>query len=297
MTGKPGPPPDPTSATQLRALFRRHGFRPRRSLGQTFLVDANIVRKIVSAAAISPGDSVLEVGPGAGAVTQHLLRAAGRVAAIEIDRVLVEVLKETVGESAEVICADVLAAPLEELLDQPPGRPWKVVANLPYSITGPAILRLLEARGWISDMIVMVQAEVAERLAAPPGSRKRGWLTVVTEIGCETNLIGRVSRNCFWPRPGVDSAILRLAVRRPPLVAADRENVLHDVVKAAFATRRKTVLNALSHAVNLELSKEAARTLLESCGVQPDLRAEALSAQDFLRLAEAVGTTPEGRSP
>ncbi len=297
MTGKPAAPPDPTSVAQLRALFRRYRFRPRRSLGQTFLTDANIVRKIVSAAGISPQDSVLEIGPGAGAVTQHLLRAAGRVAAIEIDRVLVEVLKETVGAGTEVICADVLKVPLDEVLGQQESRLWKVVANLPYSITGPAILRLLEARRWISDMIVMVQAEVAERLTAPPGSRQRGWLTVLMEICCEGSLIGRVSRNCFWPRPGVDSAILRFTVRRPPLVAADRERVLHEVIKAAFGTRRKTVLNALSHAVNLELSKEAARTLLEGCGVQPDLRAEALSAQDFLRLAEAVGARAEGRTP
>jgi len=296
MTGQMAGCPNPTSVSQLQALFRQHGFRPRRSLGQTFLVDANIVRKIIAAAAISSDDRALEIGPGAGAVTQALA-AAGRVVAIEIDPVLVEVLKETVGEGAEVICADVLAVPLEEVLGRPSGRPWKVVANLPYSITGPAVVQLLQARRWISAMVVMVQAEVGERLLAPPGSRQRGWLTVFAEICCETKLVARVSRNCFWPRPKVDSAILGLAVRRPSLVPPEREALLQEVIKAAFSTRRKTVVNALSQASRLGLSKEPARALLERCGIRPELRAEALSAEDFLRLTEAVEAAGEGRSP
>lgn len=289
--------PNPTSVSQLQALFRQHGFHPRRSLGQTFLVDANIVRKISAAAAISSDDRVLEIGPGAGAVTQALAAVAGRVVAIEIDPVLVQVLKETVGEGAEVISADVLAAPLEEVLGRPSGRLWKVVANLPYSITGPAVVQLLQARRWISAMAVMVQEEVAERLLAPPGSRQRGWLSVFAEICCETKLVARVSRNCFWPRPRVDSAILGLAVRRPSLVPPEREALLQEVIKAAFSTRRKTVVNALSQASRLGLSKEPARALLERCGIRPELRAEALSAEDFLRLTEAVEAAGEGRSP
>ena len=300
MTSPPVGSPEPTAVSQLRALLRQHGFRPRRSLGQTFLVDANIVRKIVSAADISPEDSVLEIGPGAGAVTRGLVAEAGRVVAVEIDPVLVAVLKETVGEAAEVICADVLTVALGEVIGgEPPNgqarRLWKVVANLPYSITGRAMVLLLGARRWISGMVVMVQAEVAERLLAPPGSRQRGWLSVFAEICCEAKLVGRVSRNCFWPRPKVDSAILGLAVRRPSLVSPEREALLQEVVKGAFSTRRKTVVNALSRAGKLGLPKELVHSLLEQCGIRPELRAEALSAEEFLRLTEAVEAAGEGR--
>ena len=293
MTVQPAGGADPSSVGRLRALLRQYGFRPRRSLGQIFLVDANIVRKIVSAADLSADDSVLEIGPGAGGVTRHLAAAAGRVVAIEIDPVLVEVLRETVGEAAEVICGDVLAVDLGAAMGGQPDRPWKVVANLPYSITGPALVRLLEARRWISEMVVMVQAEVAERLLAAPGSRERGWLTAFAEICCEMRSVGSVSRNCFWPRPKVDSAILGMRVRRPALMAPEREALVQEVIKAAFSTRRKTVVNALSQAARVGLTKDRVRSLLEQCGILPELRAEALSAEDFLRLAEAVEAATE----
>lgn len=285
--------PDAASPAQLRALFRRYGFRPRRSFGQTFLIDGNIARKIVSAAEIAPEDRVLEVGPGGGAVTQYLT-CARRVVAVEIDPVLVEVLKETVGDRVEVICADVLTAPLEEILGEEPGPRWKVVTNLPYSITGPAIVRLLQARERIERMVIMVQMEVAERLVAAPGSRQRGWLTVLVETLTEARLVGRVSRNCFWPRPKVDSAILALTVRHPSPISRAEEARLTRVLKAAFGTRRKLVVNALAQGSELGLTRESARALLEQCGVEPGLRAEALAAEDFLRLARAVGERAEG---
>jgi 16S rRNA (adenine1518-N6/adenine1519-N6)-dimethyltransferase len=280
---------DTASARQLRALLDRRGFRPRKSLGQTFLVDGNIVRKIVETAQISRADSVVEIGAGAGAVTGALVEAAGRVVAIEIDPVLVDVLREVVADRAEIMLADVLEVAWPEALGASPRGQWKVVANLPYSITGPAILRLLEARDWLARLVIMVQREVAERLVAQPGERARGQLSVLVQAACEVRVAGQVSRNCFWPRPKVDSSILALEVRRPALVRPDLEPVYRQLVQAAFATRRKTVLNALAHGRGTEeLGKELVRLLLERCGIAPGLRAEDLGTEDFLRLAEAM---------
>lgn len=286
---------DPTSARQLRAVLARHGLRPRRSLGQTFLVDANIVRRIVEVAQVSAADSVLEIGAGAGAVTRALMEAAGRVVAVEVDPVLVGVLREVLGERTEVVQADVLEVAWPAVLGASARGQWKVVTNLPYAITGPAILRLLEAREWLTRMVIMVQREVARRLAAGPGVRARGHLSVLVQAACEVQVVGQVSRNCFWPRPQVDSTILALEVRRPALVPPALEPVFRALVQAAFATRRKTVLNALTSALGAELGKGQMRSLLERCGIAPELRAEDLSTGDFLRLAEAVADRPRER--
>jgi len=287
---------DPTSGPQLRAVLSKHGFRPRRSLGQTFLTDGNIVRKVVTLAGIGEDDAVVEIGAGAGAMTRVLASVARRVVAIEIDPVLVGVLEQMLSGRAEVMRADVLAVAWEKVFGPQSRGRWIVVANLPYSITGPAILRLLEARDWVQRIVIMVQREVAERIVAPPGGRTRGLLSVVVETTCQANLVAHVSRNCFWPRPKVDSALLYLVVRHPPLIAPALEPIFQQLVRAAFATRRKTMLNALANASELGLSKQSARALLDQCQVGADLRAEALAATDFCRLTEAMarlrGTLP-----
>ena len=278
--------PDPTSPTVLRELFRDHDFHPRRSLGQTFLTDANIVGKIVAAAELSGREPVLEIGPGAGAVTRALVAAAPRVLAIEIDRTLIAVLRDTVGEPVEILNADVLTVDWEQTLGGE-GR-WRVVANLPYAITGPAILQLLSARRYVDRLVIMVQLEVAERLLAPPGGRQRGLLSVLVQAACEVKSVWRVSRTCFWPQPRVDSEILALAVRRPSLVPESVAPVFARVVHAGFATRRKMLVNALAHSPELGLTKDDARSALISCGIDPDRRAETLSEMEFLRLAEVL---------
>jgi 16S rRNA (adenine1518-N6/adenine1519-N6)-dimethyltransferase len=278
--------PDPTSPTVLRDLFRDHDFRPRRSLGQTFLTDANIVGKIVAAAQLSGREPVLEIGPGAGAVTRALVDIAPRVMAIEIDRTLIGVLRATVGERVEVIHADVLTVDWEQTLGGE-GR-WRVVANLPYAITGPAILHLLSAHRYVDRLVIMVQREVAERLLAPPGGRQRGLLSVLVQAACEAEPVWRVSRTCFWPQPQVDSEVLALTVRRPPLVPEPMEPMFARVVHAGFATRRKMLVNALAQSPDLGLTKDDARGALISCDIDPDRRAETLSEMEFLRLAEAV---------
>lgn len=278
--------PDPTSPTVLRQLFRDHGFRPRRSLGQTFLTDSNIVSKIVSAAELTGLEPVLEIGPGAGAVTRSLVAVASRVFAIEIDPTLIAILRETVGERLDVMHADVLSVSWDQVLSGE-GR-WRVVANLPYAITGPAILQLLAARKYVDRLVIMVQLEVAERLTAPPGGRQRGLLSVLVQAACEARPVWRVPRTCFWPQPQVDSEIIALNMRRPPLVPESLETMFRRVVHAGFATRRKTLLNALAHSSDLRLSKDDARAILTSCAIDPGRRAETLDEVEFLRLAESI---------
>jgi 16S rRNA (adenine1518-N6/adenine1519-N6)-dimethyltransferase len=269
-------------------LFREHNFRPRRGLGQTFLVDANIVRKIVRAAELTRDGPVLEVGAGAGSVTRELIRSGGRVLAIEIDPKLVEILAQTVGGAAEIVRADVLTVDWDELLGGEKSGAWRAVANLPYAVTGPAILRLLDAHKWLKRLIIMVQQEVAERLTAVPGTRARGMLTVLAEATCHLQVKGEVPRTCFWPQPRVDSTMLALTFRRPQPLSEDRRAIFFRVVKAAFAARRKTLTNALSGATGTGLSKQQATSVLSEVGIEGALRAEDLSVAEFLRLTEAI---------
>jgi 16S rRNA (adenine1518-N6/adenine1519-N6)-dimethyltransferase len=307
--------PDPTSPSQLRALFRRYGFRPRRRLGQTFLVDANVAGKIVRAAQLTGAQSVLEIGPGAGAVTRLLVQQARRVVAVEVDPVLVAMLGETAGPEVEVVEADFLTVDLDSVLashtraprvaqasacpDEPriaraspcdaqTKETWRCVANLPYAITGPAIMRLLEAASWFDRMVIMVQQEVAQRLLAPAGDRARGLLTVLAEASCQVSAVGQVSRRCFYPRPQVDSTILSFAVRRPPSIPPGVMPFFERVVKAAFSTRRKTLANALSGPSGLGLKKQDAILLLSQSGIAPGRRAESLSADEFMALTKRL---------
>lgn len=279
---------DPLVPAQLRLLFRKHEFRPRRRLGQTFLVDRNIAHKIVRAAELTGEEEVIELGAGAGAVTSVLTRSARRVVAVEVDPTLVAMLRETVGSAAEIVHADLLTLKWADILGAERCGSWQVVANLPYAITGPAILKLLQGADWFADMVIMVQEEVAERLLAEPGNRNRGLLTVLVEAAAEVSSLGRVSRTCFFPRPRVDSTILRLSLRRPGLVPAQLADDFGAVVRAAFSSRRKTLANALSQGTGSKLPKEEAALVLSDCGIDPSRRAETVSAQEFLHLAKAL---------
>jgi 16S rRNA (adenine1518-N6/adenine1519-N6)-dimethyltransferase len=183
---------------------------------------------------------------------------------------------------------DVLGVTWEALLGGAERGAWICVANLPYAITGPAIIRLLDAHEWFAQLVVMVQQEVAERLLAPAGDRTRGIPTVLAEATCDLRVVGQVPRTCFWPRPRVDSTVLALAVRRPQPVPERMRPTFLRVVKAAFGTRRKTLTNALAHSPDLSLSKEEARAVLSDAGIDGGLRAEGLDVDAFRRLTEAV---------
>lgn len=282
------------SPGKLISFMKAKGLSPRKSLGQNFLVDANIARKIVEKAELTPEDIVVEIGPGLGALTQELARRAGLVIALEIDRGLVAALREIVTgiENVCLVEGDALKTDFDELVREVlgvedrgrlPG--YKIVANLPYCITSPLLVHLLGNNFNIQYLVVMLQAEVAERLVARPGVKDYGTLTVFVQYFAEPQIIMRVPRTVFYPRPEVDSAVVRLVVRpQPPVDIEDREFFFR-VVRAAFAQRRKTLANALR---TLTSAREPVEAALSEAGIAPLRRAETLSLEEFVRLSRSL---------
>ena len=269
----------------VRRLAAATGVRPTKRLGQNFVVDANTVRRIVRAAELAPDDVVVEVGPGLGSLTLGLLADVGRVVAVEVDPALAEALPRTVTERAPA-CLDrlhVLAADALQLMAVPGAPPTALVANLPYNVAVPVVLHLLDALPSLRTGLVMVQAEVAERLVAPPGSRVYGVPSVKVAWWATATRAGSVPRSVFWPVPNVDSALVRMVRRPPPETTADRAEVFA-VVDAAFAQRRKSLRAALAGwAGSAPLAEEA----LRAAGVDPRARGESLDVATFARIAEA----------
>lgn len=284
--------PKVTVPSELRRLLAEYGIRPSKRLGQSFLVDANIVANILAAADIGGDDKVFEVGPGAGALTVALAERAGTVVALELDRRLVGLLRGRLGEARNVRIeqGDILKVDLRALLG---GGIWKLVANLPYSVIGPAIARLTQQRPMFSLMVLMVQREVAQRLAAPPGGRQYGVLSVLVQAQMRVEMIARVGRTCFYPQPQVDSSLVRLTPLDKPAVAADIEPVFAGVVRAVFRQRRKMLANSLAGAAELGLGRDAAKHALAAAGIEGARRAESLSIEEFTRLARAVAAETE----
>lgn len=265
---------------EIRALAADLGVRPTKTLGQNFLHDANTIRRIVRTAALRPGDTVLEVGPGLGSLTLGLLDAGHAVTAIEVDPVLAGRLPETV--AARLPSSAVTVVTGDALRVAVPGAPDALVANLPYNIAVPVVLRLLEDVPSLRCGLVLVQAEVAERLAAPPGSKVYGVPSVKTAWYAAATRAGRVSRSVFWPVPNVDSALVRLVRRPPPDTIASRAEVFA-AIDAAFAQRRKTLRSALAGWAG---SAPAAEQALHAAGIDPSARGETLDVTAFARLVE-----------
>jgi 16S rRNA (adenine1518-N6/adenine1519-N6)-dimethyltransferase len=275
----------------VRDLAGRLGIRPTKTLGQNFVVDPGTVRRIAARSGVGPDDVVVEVGPGLGSLTLALLATGARVVAVEIDPVLAAQLPQTVAQrrpdlagALEVVTADALAAP-----DLPGAPPTALVANLPYNVAVPVLLTMLERLPSLATALVMVQAEVADRLAAPPGSRTYGIPSVKAAWYADVRPAGTVGRSVFWPVPNVDSALVRL-VRRTPPASAPREDVFA-CVDAAFAQRRKTLRAALAGWAG---SPARAEEVLRAAGVDPGLRGERLGVEDFARIAaaRAAGSGP-----
>jgi 16S rRNA (adenine1518-N6/adenine1519-N6)-dimethyltransferase len=271
-------------AGDVRALAERLGVRPTKRLGQNFVIDANTVRRIVTAAAVGPDDVVLEVGPGLGSLTLALLAAADRVVAVEVDGVLAAALPATVAERAPDAARrlDVVRADALRVTDLPGPPPTAFVANLPYNVAVPVVLHVLETFPSVDSGLVMVQAEVADRIVAPPGSRTYGAPSVKIGWYAEARRAGSIGRNVFWPAPNVDSALVRLVRRPPPKTAASREEVFA-TVDAAFAQRRKSLRAALSGWAG---SAALAEQCLRAAGIDPAARGESLDVGAFARLAE-----------
>ena len=282
---------DLTDIKTIKALLARHGFHFSKSMGQNFLIADWVPRDIAEAAWLDEGCGVLEIGPGIGPLTVQLAQRAGRVAAIELDRALLPILAETLAgyPNAQVIPGDVMKLDLAALAaEQFPGMAVKACANLPYNITTPVITKLLEA-GCFQSITVMIQREVARRICAEPDSADRGAFSLFCQYHAQCELLFDVGPECFLPAPKVTSSVIRLIPRSQPPVDADPE-ALFRLVKAAFAQRRKTLLNALSAAYGSRLSKDELRQAILDCGLPETVRGERLSLEEFSHLANILQT-------
>ena len=277
------PPPALLGPAEVREIAGRLGTRPTKTLGQNFVIDPNTVRRIVRTAEVGPDDVVLEVGPGLGSLTLGLLAEASSVVAVEIDPVLAGELEATVATRAATYARGLTVVTADALrlthLDGPP--PTALVANLPYNVAVPVLLHLLATFPTVRRVLVMVQAEVADRLAAPPGSRVYGVPSVKAAWHADVRRAGAVGRNVFWPAPNVDSGLVAMTRREPPTTTATRDEVFA-VVDAAFAQRRKTLRAALAGWAG---SPAAAEQALRAAGIDPQARGEALDVAAFARLA------------
>lgn len=272
-------------------LLRAHGLRASKALGQHFLADPNTARRIARLAEIGEGDRVVEVGPGIGSLTLALAETGAEVVAVERDRHVLPALESTVGdtERIRIVEADALEADFGDLLGPETGR-WVMVSNLPYNVATPIIIRFLEEAPQVERLLVMVQAEVAERLAAAPGQRVAGGVTIKVAYHCEGEIVGRVPPTVFMPRPKVESALLSLRRRSTPPVDVDEPERMFRLVRAGFGQRRKTLRRALRTALG-----DSAGAVLERAGVDPGARAETLDLEAWAALATAAETaTTEG---
>lgn len=253
----------------------------RKRFGQNFLIDDNVIERIVQAIAPRNGDNMVEIGPGQGAITGLLLERCPQLHVVELDRDLIPRLQERFAQYPQlhIHAADALKFDFASLAG--PQQPLRVVGNLPYNISTPLIFHLLQYRGLITDMHFMLQKEVVERMAAIPGDKDYGRLSIMCQYHCQVEFLFEVGPHCFRPAPKVDSAIVRLTPRAEPLVAAQNPKLLDTVVKTAFQQRRKTLRNALKHLVD-----DTAH--FDACGIDPSLRPEALSVTDYVNLANRL---------
>ena len=270
-------------------LLQQYDFQFRKQFGQNFLVDLHVLDKILRAADIGPEDICIEIGPGIGSLTQALAEQAGRVIAVEIDTRLIPILEENLAayDNIAIVQADFMELALPDFLrEQGVDRPVKVVANLPYYITTPLIMRLFESGIPLDSVTVMVQEEVARRMQAGPGTKDYGALSMAVQYYAEPSIKAFVPPNCFIPRPGVGSAVILLKRRPEPRVAVQDPAQMFAMIRAGFGQRRKTLVNSLSGSSELSLTKEEAQNLLLEAGLSPLVRGEALTLEQFAELSD-----------
>ncbi len=272
-------------------VIRKYGFHFQKKYGQNFLIDSHVLEKIVRAAQITKDDFVLEIGPGIGTLTQYLAFYARRVAAVEIDKSLIPILEDTLGEypNVTVINEDILKVDIAGLAERENGgRPVKVIANLPYYITTPIIMGLFESHAPVESMTVMVQNEVARRMKEQPGSKDYGALSLAVQYYAEPYIAANVPPNCFIPRPTVGSAVIRLKKHPQPAVAVRDEQLMFALIRASFNQRRKTLVNGLANGMELPFTKEQLGEMIAGLGLPAAVRGEALSLAQFARLSDRL---------
>ncbi|MDE5933638.1 MAG: 16S rRNA (adenine(1518)-N(6)/adenine(1519)-N(6))-dimethyltransferase RsmA [Lachnospiraceae bacterium] len=269
-------------------ILQKHHFNFQKKFGQNFLIDGNILEKIVDAAQVTENDCVLEIGPGIGTMTQYLAERAKTVIAVEIDKNLIPILQETLSpyENVKVIHEDILKVDIDRIVqEENHGKPIKVAANLPYYITTPIIMALFENHIALQSITIMVQKEVADRMQAAPGTKDYGALSLAVRYYAKPEVVMKVPASCFMPRPNVDSAVIRLTRYEIPPVKVEEEAWLFAVIRASFNQRRKTLLNGLANAGNLGISKEKIAEIIEKMNLPPTVRGETLTLEQFAELS------------
>lgn len=273
-------------------IIQKYEFMFQKKFGQNFLIDTHVLEKIISAAGITKNDCVLEIGPGIGTMTQYLAENAGHVVAVEIDRNLIPILKETLADydNVTVINEDILRVDIKALAEEyNGGKPIKVVANLPYYITTPIIMGLFESGVPIDNITVMVQKEVADRMKEGPGSKDYGALSLAVQYYAEPEIVANVPPNCFIPRPNVGSAVIRLTRHKEMPVQVKDPALMFKIIRASFNQRRKTLQNGLGNASELPYTKEQIAAAIAEMGLTPTIRGEALSLAQFAQLSDILG--------
>jgi 16S rRNA (adenine1518-N6/adenine1519-N6)-dimethyltransferase len=273
------------------AVLQKYGFRFQKKYGQNFLIDTNVLERIVKEALVGPEDLVLEIGPGIGTMTQYLAEAAREVVAVEIDRNLIPILEDTLSaySNVTVLNEDILKVDIGALVrERNEGRPVKVVANLPYYITTPIVMELLESRVPLENITIMVQKEVAERMQMGPGSKDYGALSLAVQYYARPEIVANVPPNCFMPRPNVGSAVIRLTLHKEPPVKVRDEHRMFQLIRASFLQRRKTLANALANAPETRLTREEVQEALQKMELSETIRGEALSLEQFALLSDLL---------
>lgn len=272
-------------------IIQKYQFTFQKKFGQNFLIDSHVVEKIIRAAEITKEECVLEIGPGIGTMTQHLAEHARQVIAVEIDSSLIPILNETLApyDNVTVINQDILKTDICALAKEyNGGKPVKVVANLPYYITTPIIMKLFESNVPLDNITVMVQKEVADRMQAKPGNKEYGALSLAVQYYAKPYIAANVPPNCFIPRPNVGSAVIRLTRHKNPPVQVDDPQFMFQLIRASFNQRRKTLQNGLNNSPDIPYSKETILTAIESIGLPAAVRGETLTLEQFAALADCL---------
>ena len=278
-----------SSHKATKEVVQKHNFKFSKALGQHFLIDTNVIDRILEGARVQEGDYVIEVGPGIGTLTKEMGRTAEKVVAIEIDKTLIPISEETLADfpNIEVINQDILKVDVQELVKEKlNGGPVKLIANLPYYITTPIVMKFLEEDIPVTDIVVMVQKEVADRMNAQPNSKDYGALSVAVQYYCDTEIVAKAPRHMFMPQPNVDSTVIGLHVREEKKYNVDNEDIFFKTVKASFGQRRKTLLNSLGGLGFL--SKDQIKIALQEANIDEKRRGETLSIEEFASLSNAV---------
>lgn len=273
------------------AVLQKYNFNFQKKFGQNFLIDPTVVERILASAEITKEDCVLEIGPGIGTMTQYLAESAREVVAVEIDKALIPILNDTLSayDNVTIINNDILKVDIAGIVEERnAGKPVKVVANLPYYITTPIIMGLLESHVPLKSITIMVQKEVAERMQVGPGTKDYGALSLAVQYYAKPEIMANVPPNCFIPRPNVGSAVIRLTLYEEPPVKVDDEQKMFALIRASFNQRRKTLVNGIGNAVGLNISKERVAQVLEQMGLPAAVRGETFTLEQFAALSNLL---------